>query len=365
MKKFRILIATNAPISANFGAGQMAINLAEALREQGHEVILWSPHPMQNLTRWWQGFQRIQLVRSKLDRFIATQDKFDIIDASSELITKQIAKSGLVVARSVQPQLLYMLCDLKDSLKKDLKKILLLPFNCLLSIFLTYLVIQGWRRASYILCLGTLELGWMKKWFPCWESKLIYYVNALSKTDQVKLANIRRNRKNSQRESIKFLWIGRWVPHKGIHELLNFIIDRMQSQPQDTFTIAGCGTNAEQNFSTELIHSGKVTIVPFFNRQELYSLLASHDVGLFTSKVEGWGLVLNEMLESGMPIFATRAGGVVDLQTLFDKMLMLFPPSPKLTNNILTYEFPDDYYKLFTWEKIGEKYLNQISSHVK
>lgn len=39
-----------------------------------------------------------------------------------------------------------------------------------------------------------------------------------------------------------------------------------------------------------------------------------YDAGLFTSEAEGWGLSLNEMLESDMPVFATEVGGVRDLR---------------------------------------------------
>ncbi|MHC5824505.1 MAG: glycosyltransferase family 4 protein [Nostoc sp.] len=360
MQSLRILIATYSPLSAEFGAGQMAINLAEALRLQGHDVTLWSPYPMPNLRRWWQGLQSIQLMQSKLDAFIATQERFDVIDTSAHLITKRVAQSGLVVARSVQPQILYMLCDLKDKPETSLKEIILLPFDYLFFITVVILLMQGWQRSKYILCLGSLELEWMKKWFPWWRSKLIFYVNALSKADQVELANIHLNRKKHEGERIRFLWIGRWTAHKGIHELVDFIIQRAASHPKDTFTIAGCGTNAEKDFSPELIQSGRLKILPSFERNQLYSLLANHDAGLFTSKVEGWGLVLNEMLESGMPVFAKPAGGVADLQEFF-KILMTFPPPPQLMPDIITsYTDVDDYYRRFSWETIAENYVTKI-----
>ena len=360
MESLRILIATASPLSAKFGAGQMAINLAQALRAQGHNVTLWSPYPMPNLTRWWQAIQSIQLMRSKLDTFIATQERFDVIDTSAELITKRVTQSGLVVARSVQPQILYMLFDLKHKPETSLKEIILLPLSYFFFITVVFLIIQGWQRSKYILCLGILELEWMKKWFPWWRSKLISYVNALSKADQLELAQIRLNRKKQKGEGIGFLWIGRWTAHKGIHELVDFIIQRAASHPEDNFTIAGCGDNAEKDFSPELIQSGRLKIIPSFERCQLYSLLFNHDAGLFTSKVEGWGLVLNEMLESGMPVFATHAGGVADLQELF-KTLMEFPQLPQLMPDIISsYTDIDDYYRRFSWEAIADNYTRTI-----
>lgn len=354
----RILITTHSPLAAEFGAGQVAINLAEALREQGHHVTLWSPHPMPSLTTPWRDIQSIQLVRSMLDAFIEAQEPFDIIDSFTVFITKRVAQSALVVARSVQPEILYIPSKLNYRKKNLFKKIAFLPFRYLLEIGYIFLLLQGWRRANYILCLGTLELEWMKKSFPWWKGKLIYYVNALSTTDQAELAKIRLHREKYQGKGIRFLWIGRWTAHKGISKLLDFIVKRVASHPQDTFTIAGCGTDVEKDCPPELIKSGKLKIIPSFKRSQLYFLLANHDVGLFTSNVEGWGLVLNEMLESGMPIFATPTGGVPDLEPLFRDSLKLFPPTLELTVDTITIsEFRDEYYQIFSWESIAKSYL--------
>ncbi|MCG6134897.1 MAG: glycosyltransferase family 4 protein [Nostoc sp. LLA-1] len=361
MRSLRILIATHSPLSAKFGAGQMAINLAEAFRAQGHDVTLWSPYPMPNMTRWWQGFQSIQLMRKKLDEFLETQEPFDVIDCYAAFITKQVSKSGLVVARSVQPDILYIASNLNNIKNKGLKDTVLLPFNYLFAMANILLLLQGWRRAKYIFCLGSLELQWMKKCFPWWINKMIFYNNALSKADQIELAKVRLNRKKNQEEGTRFLWIGRWTAHKGIKELVDFIVKRAALYPQDIFTIAGCGTSVEEDFSFELIQSGRVKIVPSFERSQIYSILANHDIGLFTSRVEGWGLVLNEMLESGMPVFAKSAGGVIDLQLFFKDMLKTFPPPLlQLFDEPIKSMCMDNYYNTFSWKKIAENYIKFI-----
>lgn len=58
MQSIRLLIVTHAPLSAETGAGQVAINLAEAFRSQGHDVTLWTPHPLPTQTKWWQRAQK-------------------------------------------------------------------------------------------------------------------------------------------------------------------------------------------------------------------------------------------------------------------------------------------------------------------
>jgi glycosyltransferase involved in cell wall biosynthesis len=359
MRSLRILIATHSPLAPEFGAGQMAINLAAAFRIQGHDVTLWSPYPMPGQTRWWQGLQSLQLMRTKLDEFLQTQEPFDLIDCYAPFITKQVSKSGLVVARSVQPDILYIASNLNNPQK--IKDVVLLPFSYIFTVASIFLLLQGWRRAKYILCLGSLELQWMKKWFPWWRSKLFSYNNALSKAEQLELTQIRLNRKKNETEGNRFLWIGRWAAHKGIKELVDFIVKRAASHPQDTFTIAGCGTSVEKDFPSALIQSGRLKVLPSFDRSQLSNLLANHDSGLFTSRVEGWGLVLNEMLESGMPVFATLAGGVLDLQPFFEDMLRPFPPPlQKISDELIKPTRMDDYYLTFSWEKTADNYVNLL-----
>jgi len=365
-RHLRILIVTHAPLSPKFGAGQMAINLAEAFRDQGHAVTCWSPHPMQACTRWWAELRNWQFMRSKLDEFLKTQKSFDVIDCYPLLLTERVAESGCSIARSVQPDILYRLSEIQNSQNNGFKAIAFKAFNLFLILpYLSLLLLQSWRRANYILCLGSIELEWMKKWFPWWKGKLVSYNNALSHREQIQVAKIRSCRQRREGEGCRFLWIGRWTHHKGITELTEFIQKRIPLNPKDTFTIAGCGTYAEKQFSSRLLQSGNVKIISSFERNQIYSLLLNHDIGLFTSRVEGWGMVLNEMLESGMPVFATRAGGVTDLSTFCPDMIKLFPPKLEGVIDMLscsTKTDMKDYYQTFSWLKIAEDYIKLVAS---
>ncbi len=358
----RILIVTHAPISAEFGAGQMAINLTEAFKKQGHKVVLWSPHPLPSQTKWWQ---RMKIMRSNLDDFIQHQSPFDLIDCPALLITKDLSESSIVVARSVQPDLLYLFYSLKFSVWGNRYSIFKSLANNVHIVHKAWMIIQGWHRAKYIFCLGSVEFQWMNKWFPWWKNKLSYYVNALSQSDRKNLTQIRQQRKQSDNNNLKFLWIGRWATHKGTNTLINFIEYWITTHKKDTFTIAGCGEDISAHFSQELIKSGKLKIIPSFGRDQLNNLLSDHNVGLFTSKVEGWGLVLNEMLESGMPVFATSAGGVGDLKPFASNKLQSFPPSCLSISDAINNNMDmNKYYEVFTWEKIAQIYENSVLNKI-
>jgi len=354
----RILIATHSHLSAEFGAGQMAINLAEALRAVGHDVTLWSPQPMPKGTKWWQSLQQM---RAKLDEFVEAEGPFDVIDCSATFITRRVQKSAFVVARSTQPEILYLVDGIIAFTRSqaNIKNLARIVATQLYTLFHLYLVLQGWRRANYILCLGTFELQWMRRRFPWWRNKIASYMNALSGSDQEALATIRNKRKPASSGSLRFLWIGRWTSHKGTDVLIDFINAWSSHRPQDSFTIAGCGTEAKKDCPAGLLKSGRIRIVPSFDREELYSLLAGHDVGLFTSRVEGWGLSLNEMLESGMNVFATAAGATLDLQPFFNS-LRPFPPPSNFELGGQKSEIGIIYYETFSWAEIAQKYVTLV-----
>jgi len=205
----------------------------------------------------------------------------------------------------------------------------------------------------------------MKKNFPFFDKKITIYVNALARNEQDLLSKIRLNRKHEQitLRSVKFLWIGRWASHKGTTNLIDFLIERTRLQPNDSFTLAGCGDSPKDELPKQLIESGQVKILPTFTRENLCDLLENHDVGLFTSKVEGWGLVLNEMLESGMLVYSTYAGGAPDLWDYFQESLRTFPPPLDISFLNLKNKKFDLYYKKFTWESIVDTYLCRVSSN--
>ena len=77
-----------------------------------------------------------------------------------------------------------------------------------------------------------------------------------------------------------------------------------------------------------------------------------------TSRVEGWGLVLNEMLESGLPVYSVNAGGYADLKEYWPGQLQSFPPE-RIQANTSTDPLPE-YFDLFSWKRIVSKYMRDL-----
>ena len=346
----RILIVSHPALDRESGAAQIALNLAAALGERGHDAVAWSPEPLPPDTRWWNVYQR---QRRAIERFAAAEGPWDVIESPAVSATRRLARLGFLVVRDVQPELLY----LRDALKRELR--LRSPrtlFHTLGGTLLAAALVGGWRRARLVLCLGSRERDWMAAAFPRWQGKLRTYVTAPADAEKGALAEVRRRRALApEGEGIRFLWIGRWSPHKGTAALLALIAARAGAD--DRFTLAGCGAGAERELPAEWLRSGRVRVIPAFRRADLPDLLAAHDAGLFTSEVEGWGLCLNEMLESGLPVYATEAGGVDDLRPYFPHALRPFPPPERIARDLPREDLEaNGYQSRFNWGAIARGY---------
>jgi glycosyltransferase involved in cell wall biosynthesis len=342
------------PLSAEMGASQVALNLADALSARGHEVVIWSPQPLPPGVRWWQDWV---WRRRQLEDYLDAAPAFDVVDLPTIALSRRLARHAPLVARSTQPALQYFLLDARDSLARAGRSPLIAAAQLLHGARLSAAVVRGWHHASIILCLGTAEQEWMRRRFPWTRPRLAHYFNAVGREEQAELSRLRRQRSRPPGPGLRFLWIGRWTRHKGTDRLVRFLSERTAARPQDSFTLAGTGSVGTAGIGS--LPAGlrdRVRVIPSFSRSELPGLLASHDAGLFTSTSEGWGLSLNEMLESGLPVFATEAGGVRDLRPYFPGTLLPFPPPLDAGPTKLCESGLDTYYRHFTWEAIAERY---------
>lgn len=357
----KILLVSHPALAAELGAAQVAINLAAALRARGHEAMAWSPEPLPADTGWWNLWLR---QRRSIERFAGARGPFDVIDTPAISASRKLARSGPIVVRSVQPELRYLFHGFRGDLRRHPS--LRTAVHAVQAGLQAGAITAGWRRARLIFCLGSHELAWMRQRFQRWSAKLRLYFNTLPPAERPALFEVRRRRGIGAASGagtaagVRFLWMGRWTAHKGTQRLLELIRERAASSPLDTFTLAGCGPRAEGDLPREWLRSGKVELVPAFTRAELPRLLASHQAGLFTSEVEGWGLNLNEMLESGMTVFATEAGAVADLRPFFPFSLRPFPPPREIEPAALEDLAANGYYQRFSWPEIARSYEEQV-----
>jgi glycosyltransferase involved in cell wall biosynthesis len=344
------LIVSHPPLRRELGGAQTGVDLAAALAARGHEVITFSPEPLPAETPWWN---RFLAQRRAIEAMLARQAPFDAIDLPPVSVSPAVARAARVVARSIQPDRAYLAIDLEAELARRPWPPLGLPLRALYAWRVLRAIERGWRRADHILCLGSLEREELLRRHPTWSAKVGLYRCGLAEAERAALAPIRAAR-GVPSGGIRWLWIGRWAAHKGTTTLQRFLAEWLPARPQDRVTIAGCGEAPLRELPAALLASGQVTVLPRFERAELPALLARHDAGLFTSLAEGWGLSLNEMLESGLTVYATRAGAVADLAPWFPHQLRPFPPPAELTaSDLATPEVSAEYERTFSWAQIA------------
>ena len=350
----RILIVSFVPLSHQFGAAQLAMHLAEGLRSRGHQAETWAPEaPPAGLSGWRHTAWR----RLQLERHIEQTGPFDRVDLPPIALDRRIARRAATVVRSVQPDWLYFRAEWAG--RRPLRNgALRAAFHFAYGLAQQRAPRRGLLLADQILCLGSTERDALAQRHPRLREKLAFYVVAPTEAEQCALAAIRAARRTGEARGRgrRFLWIGRWAAHKGTEALVDFLLRRRRERPEDSCTIAGCGPEALRDLPRELVESGCVRVVPAFDRPELGPLLANHDAGLFTSLAEGWGLSLNEMLESGLPVYATEAGGVADLRPYFPNALRPFPPPMEVESAPSDDPEARGYFRRFCWERIAEEY---------
>ena len=357
----RILLVSHPPLDPELGGAQIALSLAEALCSRGHDALAWSPEPLPPGTRWWE---RWRAQRRALERFVAEAGPFNVVEAPAISVGPRLGRTGRgagrVVARSFQPELLYLADNLRADVRRPTPGT---PLRALWTGVVSAAVIRGWSRSELVFCLGTLERDWMRRRFPRLAPRLRVYGLAPPSADRAAFAAVRGSRTPRQGPGTRFLWIGRWASHKGTERLVHFLRERAAAAPDDIWTLAGCGEAAVRDVPAGLLRDGRVRIVPAFRRTELPALLSGHDAGLFTSTVEGWGLCLNEMLEAGLTVYATRAGGVADLAPFWRDRLRPFPPPVRPEPPGAEPESEPDldgYLSFFSWPEIARRYEEDI-----
>jgi glycosyltransferase involved in cell wall biosynthesis len=357
----RILIVCPCPLDPELGAAQIHLNLAEGIRRLGHQVRVWTPLPLPPGVHWSMG---VAAMRKKLGAFLEGAERFDVVDCPPALIRARFVRQGATwVCRSVQPDVQYLWEELRRRRLTSIAALAKTVGVGAWSLGTAALIHRGWMVSKLVLCLGAGEKDWIGQRFPRLRHKLHSYEAALSDEDSATLAHVRRARRpRSPTEPVRYLWIGRWAGHKGVDDLVGFLEERVALGTHELFTIAGCGPNGERELS-HLASSRRVRVVPAFRRPELPALLAAHDAGLFTSRAEGWGLALNEMLESGLPVYATRAGGVDDLRGVLGSFVPDFPPPPgALPPPPPAPEVIERYDARFRWLAIAERYVEAVAS---
>ena len=249
--------------------------------------------------------------------FLRSAGSVDVVDCPPFLAAGRGTLPGRAwLCRSTQPDVLYTLDTLRDGRWgsfADARRYL--AFAGMAGV-IAGTIYRGWLSADIVMCHTSSECRRIARWSPWLRAKLTNFDGALSDEDQTALDHVRKARRQRPEDApIRYVWIGRWIGHKGPDRLLSLVKERLASS-RDEFTVLGCGRGRARCPGDAGRRPAPAGDPPRSRAQTSPRSSPSRTQACSRVARRGWGLALNEMLEAGLPVYATEAGGVEDLRSV-------------------------------------------------
>lgn len=135
--------------------------------------------------------------------------------------------------------------------------------------------------------------------------------------------------------AVRILMVGIFFTHRRFEDAIKAAHILAQSGIVCTLTIIGDPTTDrayssameclvhEYNLEHAVIFRGRV------NEKELLDAYASHDIFLFPSHLQSWGLAVFEAMASGLPVIVSKTAGASEILTHGENMLLVDPKTPE------------------------------------
>jgi glycosyltransferase involved in cell wall biosynthesis len=165
------------------------------------------------------------------------------------------------------------------------------------------------KVADHVVCLSSVDRDYIVRRLGRAPVGVTLQINGVASEDFIERRNAVQGR--------RVLFVGGWLDVKG-RRVLPSIWSRVREEfPQATLTIIGSGLDSETvlaDFDTK-DHASVNVVTRVADEREMREQYAAHDVLLTSSLSEGSPLVLLEALAAGLPVVASRVGGIPDIVT--------------------------------------------------
>jgi len=311
----RVLIAGNFPEDWSLGSPRLLLSVGQAMREHGIEVdFLFSPGAYQ--TRWKHRASEL-LFPFRVARQVKA-GQYDVADLCGNVgwVAARLRRNGrgpvspLLIARTMELE--NMVWDkLKALAQQGLENPPSIRYALWARCVMNPTVAAAVKRSHGLISLTEESANYARdrKWVD--RDRIAVIPGGIS--ELFLNAGERRVRcADWTKEGVpRLLFVGTWIEKKGVRTLVSAFQSLTRESPDFRLTIAGTHADPETvlaAFGPET--RAKVRVLPEFQPQELSEIYAQHDILLFPSLYEGFGLVFLEAMACGMVVIATPVGGV-------------------------------------------------------
>ncbi len=233
---------------------------------------------------------------------------------------------------------------------------------------------KSFSRSTLLLCKTRETQRWLKKWQEKTKIYLEIGIHQTATPEEI-----------LERKKDEFLYVGRFIPLKGIKIILQTFRNYCQIYPEAHFTLIGKGEMEKdiRAFISENNLEKNVTIHDWMAQTELISFYRSATAMIFPSMHDSSGNVVLEAMAQGCPVVCLDCGGPVTI--LGDSLQELIVPTPERTVGEICqnmtqvmnrlHEEPEWYRRMsnaslrraqdFLWPNVVEQCYKDIESRLK
>ncbi len=131
--------------------------------------------------------------------------------------------------------------------------------------------------------------------------------------EPVKFRKISREKLGLQENNIYLVGVGRLVKRKGFHFLIKSLARLSNKKVYAIIIGEGPEKQNLKELAKRLKVSKQIHFIGFVSEEKKFQYLSNSDIYVLSSVHEGFGIVLQEAMQVGLPIIATNNGGQVDL----------------------------------------------------
>jgi len=302
----KIVLVSGHQRSWDTGAGLVYLHLDEGLRRLGHEVTLFTPEDFLSTAAPGR-IRRLMAPRSLERRVRSAVKAADVVEVAGGLGWRLF--SALRARPSGRPPLLVTRIHGLEMLDEQARFIEEIAGSMKLS-WKYKLVTRRWTNWQEFQSIALSDL------VVCYTSRdldAIVLRGLKAESDVARVAegfdpSYLQARKHSGLGS-RLLWWGTWLDRKGISAVPRALELVSRSVPQVTLTIGGSRMAPDKVLAAFAPHvRSRVSVLPFVSRERHRELLMEHDIFVFPSLSEGFGLALAEAMGSEMACVTTLTG---------------------------------------------------------